>query len=62
MGHFAPIFIPVFLRLDVAPQTVLAAYRVGDAPSNVITPLMVYLPFVLTVVQRYQKMQVLARW
>lgn len=52
---FAPIFIPVFLRLDVAPQTVLAAYRVGDAPSNVITPLMVYLPFVLTVVQRYQK-------
>lgn len=52
---FAPIFIPVFLRLNVAPQTVLAAYRVGDSPTNVITPLMVYLPFVLTVVQRYQK-------
>jgi len=33
----------------------LAAYRVGDSPTNVITPLMVYLPFVLTVVQRYQK-------
>ena len=28
----APIFIPLFLRLDVAPQTVLAAYRVGDSP------------------------------
>ena len=26
---FAPIFIPLFIRLDVAPQTVLAAYRVG---------------------------------
>ncbi|MCA9874567.1 MAG: AbgT family transporter, partial [Anaerolineales bacterium] len=52
---FAPIFIPVFLRLDVAPQTVLAAYRIGDSPANVITPLMVYLPFVLTIVQRYQK-------
>lgn len=52
---FAPIFIPVFLRLDVAPQTVLAAYRLGDSPTNVITPLMVYLPFVLTIVQRYQK-------
>lgn len=52
---FAPIFIPVFLRLGVAPQTVLAAYRLGDSPTNVITPLMVYLPFVLTVVQRYQK-------
>jgi aminobenzoyl-glutamate transport protein len=52
---FAPIFIPVFLRLGVAPQTVLAAYRLGDSPTNVITPLMVYLPFVLTIVQRYQK-------
>ena len=26
---FAPIFIPLFIRLDVAPQTVLAAYRLG---------------------------------
>lgn len=52
---FAPIFIPVFMRLGVAPQTVLSAYRLGDSPTNVITPLMVYLPFVLTVVQRYQK-------
>jgi len=52
---FAPIFIPVFLRLGITPQTVLAAYRLGDSPTNVITPLMVYLPFVLTIVQRYQK-------
>jgi p-aminobenzoyl-glutamate transporter AbgT len=29
-----------------APQTLLAAYRVGDSPMNVITPLMVYLPAV----------------
>ncbi len=52
---FAPIFIPLFLRLDVAPQTVLAAYRVGDSPVNVITPLMVYLPFIVVVAQRYKK-------
>jgi aminobenzoyl-glutamate transport protein len=52
---FAPVFIPIFMRLGVAPQTVLAAYRIGDSPFNVITPLMVYLPFVVTVVQRYQK-------
>jgi aminobenzoyl-glutamate transport protein len=52
---FAPIFIPLFLRLDVAPQTVLAAYRVGDSPANVITPLMVYLPFIVIVAQRYRK-------
>jgi aminobenzoyl-glutamate transport protein len=51
----APIFIPLFMRLGVAPQTVLAAYRVGDSPLNVITPLMVYLPFVVLVAQKYVK-------
>jgi aminobenzoyl-glutamate transport protein len=51
----APIFIPLFMRLGVAPQTVLAAYRLGDSPLNVITPLMVYLPFVVLVAQRYVK-------
>ena len=52
---FAPIFVPLFIRLGTAPQTVLAAYRIGDSPMNVITPLMVYLPFIITVAQRYQK-------
>jgi aminobenzoyl-glutamate transport protein len=52
---FAPVFIPIFMRLNVAPQTVLAAYRVGDSPMNAVTPLMVYLPFIVTVAQRYDK-------
>ncbi|HEU4840035.1 MAG TPA: AbgT family transporter [Ilumatobacteraceae bacterium] len=52
---FAPVFVPLMLQLDVAPQTVLAAYRIGDSPSNVITPLMVYLPFIVVVCQRYKK-------
>jgi len=43
------------LKLNVAPDVVLAAYRVGDSPFNVITPLMVYLPFMVTIAQRYQK-------
>lgn len=51
----APIFIPLFYRLGIAPQTVIAAYRVGDGPMNVITPLMVYLPFIVLVCQRYQR-------
>lgn len=51
----APIFIPLFMQLGVAPQTVLAAYRVGDGPTNVITPLMVYLPFIVLLMQRYRK-------
>ncbi|WP_298131659.1 AbgT family transporter [Micropruina sp.] len=52
---FAPIFVPLFIRLGVAPQTLLAAYRVADSPVNALTPLMVYLPFIVTVAQRYQK-------
>ncbi|NJM05662.1 hypothetical protein HC891_04905 [Candidatus Gracilibacteria bacterium] len=52
---FAPIFVPLFIRLGVEPQSVLAAYRIGDAPVNPITPLMVYLPFILTIAQRYDR-------
>jgi aminobenzoyl-glutamate transport protein len=51
----APIFIPLFIRLGVAPQTVLATYRVGDSPANVITPLMAYFPLIVIFAQRYKK-------
>ncbi len=50
---FAPVFVPIFLRLGVPPQTVQAAYRVGDSPTNVLTPLMVYFPFIVTIARRY---------
>lgn len=52
---FAPVFIPIFLRLDIGPQTLLAAYRVADGPANTLTPLMVYFPFIVTVAQRYRQ-------
>jgi aminobenzoyl-glutamate transport protein len=51
----APIFVPLMLRLGVAPQTVLAAYRVGDSPFNVITPLMAYFPLIVIFAKRYRK-------
>ncbi|MBV9337018.1 MAG: AbgT family transporter [Solirubrobacterales bacterium] len=51
----APVFIPLFIRLGIAPQTVLAAYRIGDSPTNVLTPLMAYLPLVVIFAQRYDK-------
>jgi aminobenzoyl-glutamate transport protein len=34
----APIFIPLFIRLGVAPQTVLAAYRVGATRRPTCSP------------------------
>jgi aminobenzoyl-glutamate transport protein len=51
----APIFIPLLIRLNVTPQTVLAAYRVGDSPLNVMTPLMAYFPLIVIFVKRYQR-------
>jgi aminobenzoyl-glutamate transport protein len=51
----APIFIPLFIRLGVAPQTVLAAYRVGDSPLNALTPLNAYFPLVVVFARRYKK-------
>jgi aminobenzoyl-glutamate transport protein len=52
---FAPVFVPIFAALNVDPEVLLAAYRVGDSPMNVLTPLMVYLPFIVTITQRYKK-------
>lgn len=52
---FAPIFIPLLMRLDVPPEAVLAAYRVADSPINAITPLNAYFALVVTFCQKYQQ-------
>jgi aminobenzoyl-glutamate transport protein len=51
----APVFVPVFMQLGQDPNLVLAAYRVGDSPMNVITPLNVYLAVMVGFAQKYQK-------
>ena len=51
----APIFVPLFIKLGVAPEAVLAAYRVGDSPPNIVTPLMPYFALIVTLAQRYDK-------
>jgi aminobenzoyl-glutamate transport protein len=51
----APVFIPLFMRLGGDPNLVLAAYRVGDSPMNVITPLNVYLAVMVGFAQKYVK-------
>ena len=51
----APIFIPLFLRIGVEPQTVLAAYRVADSPINIVTPIMAYFPLIVVFAARYDK-------
>jgi aminobenzoyl-glutamate transport protein len=51
----APIFIPLFMRLGVAPATMLAAYRVADSPINIVTPIMAYFPLIVVFAARYDK-------
>src|SRR5690606_13991720 len=51
---FAPIFIPLLMRLGVDPEAVLAAYRVGDSPMNAITPLNAYFALIVSFAARYQ--------
>lgn len=49
----APLFVPMLMLLGVEPATTQAAYRVGDAVTNVLTPLMPYMPIVLAAARRY---------
>lgn len=51
----APVMIPMMMLLNVSPEMTTAAYRVGDSATNIITPLMVYFPLILTFCQRWQK-------
>ncbi len=50
----APVLVPMMMLLDVSPEMTTAAYRVGDSVTNIITPLMVYFPLVLTFCQRWR--------
>jgi aminobenzoyl-glutamate transport protein len=52
---FAPVFVPLLMRLNVAPEAVLAAYRVGDGPINAISPLNAYFALIVTFAHKYQK-------
>lgn len=52
---FAPVFVPLLMKLGVEPEAVLAAYRVGDSPMNAITPLNAYFALVVGFAQKYDK-------
>jgi aminobenzoyl-glutamate transport protein len=52
---FAPVFVPLMMRLHVPPEATLAAYRVGDSPTNAITPMMAYFPLIVAFAAKYQK-------
>ena len=50
-----PIFVPMFALLGFSPEGTQAVYRVGESATNIITPLLPYMPFVLAAAQRYDR-------
>ncbi len=52
---FAPVFVPLLMRLGVDPAAVLAAYRVGDSPLNAVSPLNAYFALIVSFAAKYQK-------
>ncbi len=50
----APVFVPMFMLAGIAPESTLAAYRVGDSVANIVTPLMPYFAMVVAFAQRFR--------
>ncbi|XVK96929.1 AbgT family transporter [Staphylococcus nepalensis] len=51
----APIFIPMFMQLGVTPEVTQVAYRIGDSATNIISPLMPFFPYIVSVAEKYNK-------
>ena len=51
----APVFVPMLMGVGIAPELTQAAFRVGDGPVNIMTPLMPYFPLILSFCRRYVK-------
>ena len=48
-----PIFVPMFVLLGFTPEGTQATYRVGESATNIVTPLLPYMPFILAAAKRY---------
>jgi len=51
----APIFVPMFAEIGISPALSQLAFRIGDSPTNVITPLSPYMPVVIGLLEQYKK-------
>jgi aminobenzoyl-glutamate transport protein len=50
----APIFVPMFMLVGIAPELTQASYRVADSVVNIISPLMSYFPLILAFANKYE--------
>jgi len=49
-----PVFVPMLMIMGYSPEVTQAAYRIGDSFTNIITPLMPYMPLVIAFAQKYE--------
>jgi len=50
----APVFVPMFMLMGISPEATQLAYRVGDSSSNMIAPMLSYIPLILVAMRRYK--------
>lgn len=55
LGDHGSILVPMLMLLGFHPAFTQVIYRVGDSITNPITPMMPYLPLLLSYAQRYVK-------
>ncbi len=51
----APVVIPMLMYVDIAPEVAQQLFRIGDSPTNIITPMSPYFALALTFLQKYYK-------
>lgn len=50
-----PVFVPMFMLLDISPETTTALYRIADSCTNIITPMSPYFALTLGIMRGYRK-------
>lgn len=50
----APVFVPTFMLIGIAPAFTQAAFRIGDSATQMITPMNPYVFLLLAMLQRYE--------
>jgi aminobenzoyl-glutamate transport protein len=51
----APIMVPMLMAVGISPELTQIAYRIGDSPTNAVTPLLPYFPLLVAFAARYVK-------
>jgi aminobenzoyl-glutamate transport protein len=49
-----PVFVPMLMIMGYSPELTQLAYRIGDSFTNIVTPLMPYMPLVIAYARKYQ--------